>query len=52
MTTKILNFLIVAALLAGIALSLSACNTMEGIGRDAQAAGEALTGAASKTKGY
>ncbi len=34
------------------ALSLGACNTMEGLGRDAAAAGKAITGAASDNKGY
>lgn len=33
-------------------LGLSACNTMEGLGRDTKAAGDALTGAAQDTKGY
>ncbi|MDD9900678.1 MAG: entericidin A/B family lipoprotein [Alphaproteobacteria bacterium] len=31
---------------------LSACNTMEGLGRDAKAAGSAISGAASNAKGY
>jgi predicted small secreted protein len=39
-------------LLALLAAPLSACNTMEGLGRDAKAAGEAITGAASDSKGY
>lgn len=43
---------IVAALLAVLAAPLAACNTVEGIGRDAKAAGEAITGAASQSKGY
>ena len=33
-------------------LSLTACNTVEGVGRDARAAGDAITGAAQNTKGY
>lgn len=33
-------------------LALSACNTIEGLGQDAKAAGEAVSGAAQKTKGY
>lgn len=32
------------------AVSLSACNTFQGIGRDVEAAGEAISGTASKTK--
>ncbi len=34
-----------------IALStLAACNTMSGVGRDIEAAGEAITGTSEKTK--
>lgn len=40
------------ALLAILALPLGACNTMEGLGRDTQAAGDALSGAAEENKGY
>ncbi len=40
------------ALLIVLTLPLASCNTMEGIGRDARAAGDALTGAASKSKNY
>ena len=51
MTT--LKKLILSALLAAVlAGPLAACNTMEGLGRDATAAGDALTGAAQQTKGY
>ncbi len=39
-------------ILAALALPLGACNTMEGLGRDTQAAGDALTGAAKENKGY
>ncbi len=35
-----------------VSMSLSACNTVEGIGRDARAVGDAITGAAQETKGY
>ncbi|MGV6858414.1 MAG: entericidin A/B family lipoprotein [bacterium] len=35
-------------LLAGFAISLSACNTMAGLGEDVQAAGEKLEDAAKK----
>ena len=34
---------------AGIALLLSACNTMEGMGRDIKAGGENMEGAAHET---
>lgn len=30
--------------------TLSACNTMHGVGRDIESAGEAITGSADKTK--
>lgn len=46
---KIVFSLLLAALLAA---PLAACNTMEGLGRDARAAGDALTGAAQKSKTY
>ena len=35
---------------AAAALMVSACNTVSGIGRDAQAAGRAVTGAAEDAK--
>lgn len=50
MSQKSKNMFLVLSMLA--VLSLSACNTVEGLGRDAKAAGEAVTGAAQKTKGY
>jgi predicted small secreted protein len=37
-------------ILSGAASILSACNTMEGLGRDTSAAGRAVTGTASDTK--
>lgn len=40
------NCLIILASL----LALSACNTFEGMGKDVQNAGEAITGSAQKTK--
>ncbi len=39
-------------LAAVLCTALAACNTLEGIGRDTQAAGDAITGAAHKTKSY
>jgi predicted small secreted protein len=33
-----------------VVLGLSACNTVEGMGRDLHAAGDAITGAAQKDK--
>lgn len=45
--------ILVCVILATLATAtLSACNTMEGLGRDAKAAGDAITGAAQKSKGY
>jgi predicted small secreted protein len=49
---KLKKIVIVAVLAASLAGPLAACNTMEGLGRDATAAGDALSGAAQKTKGY
>lgn len=46
------KWVLYAVLLAALAAPLSACNTVEGLGRDAKAAGEAITGAAQSTKGY
>ena len=40
------------SLLAVLALPLAACNTMEGVGRDFKAAGDAITGTAQDNKGY
>ncbi len=50
--TTITHKIALAALLAVLALPLSACNTMEGLGKDTKAAGDALTGAAQDNKGY
>ncbi len=40
------------ALMALLAFPLSACNTIEGLGEDTQAAGQGLENAAEDTKGY
>ena len=40
-------FVLVAA---AAALTAAACNTVEGVGRDTQAAGQAVTGAAQDAK--
>ncbi|WP_374574560.1 entericidin A/B family lipoprotein [Phenylobacterium sp.] len=42
------KILILAA--AGAALLVAACNTVEGVGRDMQAAGRAVTGTAQDAK--
>lgn len=39
-------------LVAAIVLPLGACNTLDGIGRDARAAGEAISNAARDNKRY
>ena len=49
---KVTKMIQCIALATVLLLPLAACNTMEGLGRDTQAAGDALTGAASENKGY
>lgn len=46
---KLSLFLCLFVALAG---PLAACNTLEGIGRDARAAGGAIEGAAQRSKSY
>ena len=41
---------IVTLSLIAAALAVSACNTVAGVGRDVQAAGQAVTGAANEAK--
>lgn len=50
--TKVVKTLSLLALLAVVALPLAACNTMEGLGEDTQAAGQGLEKAAKDNKGY
>jgi predicted small secreted protein len=45
-----LNKLAALALLAGIAVSVTACNTVEGAGKDVKATGQAIENAADKSK--
>ena len=40
------------AVLAGFVLGISACNTVEGAGKDVKAAGQGIENAADKTKKY
>jgi predicted small secreted protein len=40
------------AILAGFAVSLTACNTVEGAGKDVKATGQAIENAADKRKTY
>ncbi len=42
---KIISLAVVAG-----ALAVSACNTVEGVGRDVSSAGDAVTGAAKESK--
>ncbi len=44
------RFLIGCGLLASFTLALSACNTVEGIGRDVQGAGSAIERSADRTR--
>lgn len=46
---KLVAGFVMAVVVSG---SLAACNTMEGLGRDTQAAGAAITGSAKDNKGY
>lgn len=39
-------------LLVGVAFALAACNTIEGVGKDVKAGGQAIEKAAEKTKSY
>ena len=50
MLKNLQRILLHLTLIAVLSVPLAACNTMEGLGRDAKAAGEAVTGAASKSK--
>jgi entericidin B len=38
--------------MAGIAIGIAACNTVEGAGKDVKAAGQGIEKAAGKTKPY
>jgi entericidin B len=50
MRKKIATALLGLIVLSGAAAALSACNTMEGLGRDTSAAGHAVTNSAEETK--
>lgn len=45
-----LNKLAALALVAGIAVAVAACNTIEGAGKDVKATGQAIENAADKVK--
>jgi entericidin B len=40
------------AVVAGMAMGIAACNTVEGAGKDVKAAGQGIEKAAEKTKPY
>jgi entericidin B len=40
------------AIMAGIAIGIAACNTVEGAGKDVKAAGQGIEKAADKAKTY
>jgi entericidin B len=44
--------LVALALLAGMIVSVTACNTVEGAGKDVKATGQAIENAADKRKTY
>ena len=48
--TTALRVALPAVLIAGAVLSLTACNTVSGLGQDTSAAGKAVTTGAEKTK--
>ena len=45
-----LKRLVALALLAGMIVSVTACNTVEGAGKDVKATGQAIENAADKSK--
>lgn len=46
------KYVIRLSLLLALAMPLAACNTVEGLGEDAQAAGRGIENAASDNKSY
>ena len=46
------KLMICLGLLAVLALPLAACNTVEGVGKDTSAAGDAIHDSAKDAKGY
>ena len=45
-----LKKVVAVLVLSGFALGLAACNTVEGVGKDVKAGGQAIESAASKSK--
>ena len=50
--TKIKKMLVLAVFASAISFSVSACNTMEGLGEDTRVLGDAISGTARDTRGY
>lgn len=50
--SRFLKLLTISVFIAGFSFSITACNTIEGIGEDAKAAGEAISGTAKKSRSY
>jgi|TARA_B100001971_G_C17985077_1_gene429390 predicted small secreted protein len=50
--SRFIKLLSIMTFIAGTTVAVSACNTIEGIGKDAQAAGQAISGSAEKTRSY
>ncbi|GEM_PF-163705 len=49
-TSKPLWIILGLTLLAGVGVTMSACNTVEGVGRDVEAAGDGIADTASDAK--
>lgn len=52
MKSKVLRWLSVPVALFALTFTLSACNTMEGVGEDVSAAGRGIDKSAEKSKSY
>ncbi|HEX5515000.1 MAG TPA: entericidin A/B family lipoprotein [Gammaproteobacteria bacterium] len=52
MKSKLLHWLSAPLALLTLALTLSACNTMEGVGEDVESAGRGIDKSAERSKGY
>lgn len=52
MTGKWIKFGMVVFLFGASAVSVTACNTMEGLGQDTKAAGEAISNVSRNSRGY
>ena len=50
--TIVARKIVALLLLIGVTLALAACYTVEGVGKDVKATGQAIEKAADKNKGY